>query len=139
MSARTPAAASAWMLLSMSCIAIVDGMAKHLARVLSGVQVAWGYFLATFLALDFLRYWLHRLHHRVPFFWQFHRVHHSSEHLNATSGLRMHAFDLVQLALHAGEAPDGSLAAVILDFDPADSGLAHLPTGDGDGFQEWVV
>ena len=51
MTGHLPAAAGGWMLLSMSCIAIVDGMAKHLARELSGVQVAWGYFLATFLAL----------------------------------------------------------------------------------------
>ena len=57
----------------------------------------WLQFAATFLALDFMRYWLHRMHHRVPFFWQFHRVHHSSENLNATSGLRMHAVDLIQL------------------------------------------
>ncbi len=53
--------------------------------------------LVTFLALDFLRYWLHRFHHRVPFLWQFHRVHHSTEHMNATAGLRMHVVDLIQL------------------------------------------
>ncbi len=45
------ARAIAWMALSMSCIAIVDGIAKHLARELNGVQVAWGYFLATLVAL----------------------------------------------------------------------------------------
>ena len=57
----------------------------------------WLQLAVTFLALDFMRYWLHRMHHRVAFFWQFHRVHHSSENLNATSGLRMHAVDLIQL------------------------------------------
>ncbi len=53
--------------------------------------------LVTFVILDFLRYWLHRAHHRVPILWNFHRVHHASEVLNATSGLRMHAVDLIQL------------------------------------------
>lgn len=84
----------------------------------------WAQFLVTFLVLDFLRYWLHRFHHRVPWLWHFHRVHHSSEHLNATSGLRMHAVDLVQLTAlpllifhllfdHASFAP-GVVVAVLL-------------------------
>lgn len=50
-----------------------------------------------FLLLDFTRYWVHRLDHRVPWLWQFHAVHHSSEHLNSTSGLRMHWVDIIQL------------------------------------------
>lgn len=56
-------------------------------------------FLGTFLVLDFCRYWLHYAHHRVPFLWSFHRVHHSSEHLDATSGLRMHFVDFLQLGI----------------------------------------
>ncbi len=52
-----------------------------------------------FLVVDLTRYWVHRAHHRVPFLWTFHRTHHSSEHINATSGLRMHVVDMVQLTL----------------------------------------
>lgn len=52
-----------------------------------------------FLALDLSRYALHYMHHRVPFFWQFHAVHHSTPRLDATAGLRMHVVDFVQLAL----------------------------------------
>jgi len=55
--------------------------------------------LLAFLALDLARYGLHRAHHRVPWLWSFHRVHHSSERLDATSGLRMHVVDFAQLAL----------------------------------------
>jgi sterol desaturase/sphingolipid hydroxylase (fatty acid hydroxylase superfamily) len=54
-------------------------------------------FLVAFLLLDLARYWVHLADHRVGFLWAFHRVHHSSERLNATSGLRMHVVDLVQL------------------------------------------
>lgn len=54
-------------------------------------------FLVAFLFLDLARYAVHYADHRVPFLWQFHRVHHSSERLNATSGLRMHVVDLFQL------------------------------------------
>ena len=51
-----------WMLLSMSCIAIVDGIAKSLTREMNGVQVAWGYFLATLLALN-----LYAIIARIPY------------------------------------------------------------------------
>ncbi len=55
--------------------------------------------LFSFVVLDFCRYWLHYAHHRIPFLWSFHRVHHSSETMDATSGLRMHLVDFVQLGL----------------------------------------
>ena len=54
-------------------------------------------FLLAFLLLDLSRYAVHYADHRVPLLWRFHRVHHSSEKLNATSGLRMHVVDLFQL------------------------------------------
>ena len=38
-----------WMLLGMSCIGIVDGVAKFLAARLHGIEVAWGYFVASFV------------------------------------------------------------------------------------------
>ncbi len=56
-------------------------------------------FAVCFVSLDFLRYALHWADHRVPFLWTFHRVHHSSERLDATSGLRMHLVDFLQLSL----------------------------------------
>ena len=56
-------------------------------------------FLLAFVLLDFTRYWLHYAHHRVPLLWRFHTVHHSSETLDVTSGLRMHVLDFLQLAL----------------------------------------
>lgn len=59
----------------------------------------WAQVAVAFFALDFARYWLHRAHHRVPWLWVFHRVHHSTQRLDATAGLRMHVVDLVQLTL----------------------------------------
>lgn len=55
-------------------------------------------FLVAFLTLDFVRYWVHRADHRVPFLWSFHRVHHSPQRLDATVGLRMHLVDFLQLS-----------------------------------------
>jgi lathosterol oxidase len=57
----------------------------------------WAQLLLCFVVLDFGRYWLHRMGHRVPFLWSFHRVHHSAEYLDATTGLRMHVVDFLQL------------------------------------------
>ncbi len=54
-------------------------------------------FLFTFVLLDFSKYWLHRAHHRIPLLWSFHRVHHSTESIDATAGLRMHLVDFLQL------------------------------------------
>jgi drug/metabolite transporter (DMT)-like permease len=41
----------AWMGLAMSCIGIVDGIAKYLAQTLNGIQVAWSYFGAMLVNL----------------------------------------------------------------------------------------
>ncbi len=82
-------------------LAVVAPVAAH-AEVgwLDGAALRWPgvQFLAAFLLLDLSRYLLHRAHHRVPFLWTFHRVHHSSSRLDATAGLRMHVVDFVQLA-----------------------------------------
>ncbi len=56
-------------------------------------------FLVGLLVLDFCRYWLHYAHHRVPFLWTFHRVHHSPERIDSSVGLRMHVVDFLQLSL----------------------------------------
>lgn len=50
-----------------------------------------------FLVLDFTRYWVHYADHRVSWLWTFHRVHHSTERIDATAGLRMHVVDFFQL------------------------------------------
>jgi len=65
---------------------------------LSGITHPLLQFAFVFVLSDLARYWLHRMHHSVAFFWQFHRVHHSSETLNVTAGLRMHLVDFIQLA-----------------------------------------
>lgn len=89
--------------------------------------------LLCFLLIDFTRYWVHRLDHRVPLLWRFHRVHHSSERLDATAGLRMHFVDFLQLS-----AIPLVLFSVVLDVSsfapwvlPAALGIGVL----SDGFQ----
>lgn len=48
------------------------------------------YTLSIFLADDFRRYAVHYLFHRVPFLWEFHKVHHSAEVLTPITLYREH-------------------------------------------------
>ena len=51
---------------------------------------AWGQLLTLFLLRDFIHWNVHRLLHRVPFLWQFHKVHHSVEQMGFAAHLRYH-------------------------------------------------
>lgn len=51
--------------------------------------------LATVVLFDCLEYWLHRFYHRVPFLWRFHKPHHTDTHLDVTTALRFHPFELM--------------------------------------------
>lgn len=48
-----------------------------------------------YLVNDFMRWWLHYLQHKVPLLWEFHKIHHSAEHLNFATAERFHPFDTV--------------------------------------------
>ena len=83
-------------------VTLIAALAAHMTLGLidaAAVSEGWQQFLLAFLLLDFTRYWLHRAHHRVPWLWTFHRVHHMTENLDATAGLRMHVVDFIQLSL----------------------------------------
>jgi sterol desaturase/sphingolipid hydroxylase (fatty acid hydroxylase superfamily) len=48
----------------------------------------------TVLFLDFMLYIWHFLNHEMPFFWRFHRVHHSDLNLDVSSASRFHLGEL---------------------------------------------
>lgn len=78
-----------------------------------------------FVVIDLARYGLHRMHHKVPFFWNFHRVHHSPRTLDSTAGFRLHVVDFVQLS-----ALPVLLFGVLLDtraWSPLAVPLAMIP------------
>ena len=54
------------------------------------------YFIA-FMVLDFSGYWVHRIDHKINFFWNSHIVHHSSEEFNLACALRQSISVFVQL------------------------------------------
>ena len=50
----------------------------------------WGQLVILFILRDFIQWNVHRLLHRVPFLWQFHKVHHSAKQLGFATHLRYH-------------------------------------------------
>jgi sterol desaturase/sphingolipid hydroxylase (fatty acid hydroxylase superfamily) len=52
----------------------------------------WVTLLVLFIAQDFCYYWMHRITHRVRWFWCNHAVHHSTMELNLTAAYRLGMF-----------------------------------------------
>lgn len=78
-------------------------------------------FAIFFVASDFLQWCVHNLLHRVPFLWQFHKVHHSIHRMDWIGNFRFHWMELVvyrgflyvPLALLGGDDSPLFAAAVI--------------------------
>lgn len=51
--------------------------------------------LFSFLALDLLIYLQHRIFHRTPLFWRFHRMHHTDLDIDVSSGNRFHPVEIL--------------------------------------------
>ena len=50
----------------------------------------WAVLLVGFVVRDFVQWWIHRLLHRSPTLWEFHKVHHSVEEMGFAAHLRYH-------------------------------------------------
>lgn len=55
----------------------------------------WSHLLLGFFVRDFVQWWTHRLLHRVPFLWEFHKVHHSVKEMGFAAHLRFHWMETV--------------------------------------------
>jgi sterol desaturase/sphingolipid hydroxylase (fatty acid hydroxylase superfamily) len=76
----------------------------RLPRVLQG--------LAAVLLLDYTLYFQHVLHHRLPFLWRFHAVHHVDLDLDASTALRFH-FGEIALSI-----PYRAAQVLLIGVDP---------------------
>ena len=73
----------------------------HLLQLPHVLMLVVGVFLC-----DLNGYIAHRLYHKVPLFWRFHKVHHSDIELDASSALRLHPLEfLFQAATQATILP----------------------------------
>lgn len=64
-------------------------------RNMVAAQPWWLQAIEVIVLSDFLIYWGHRLQHNVGFLWRFHKVHHSSEHLDWLAAHREHPLDSI--------------------------------------------
>jgi len=74
-------------------------------RSLSGVDLQslnpmrglpmWSILIIGFLVRDFVQWWTHRLLHRVPALWEYHKVHHSVEQMGFAAHLRYHWMETI--------------------------------------------
>jgi len=46
------------------------------------------------MLFDLVFYWFHRMSHKVPFIWRFHRVHHSDSSMDVSTAFRVHPIEL---------------------------------------------
>ncbi|MBE2212581.1 MAG: sterol desaturase family protein [Opitutaceae bacterium] len=53
----------------------------------------WAQAIIVVFLCDLGIYWGHRLQHRIPFLWRFHRVHHTAEHMDWIAAYREHPLD----------------------------------------------
>ena len=71
-----------------------DWLAKvnitNLVAIEVGMLPKWGQLLLLLVVRDFIHWLVHRLLHRVPFLWEFHKVHHSVRQMGFAAHLRYH-------------------------------------------------
>lgn len=103
--------------------------------------------LLALLLLDSWTYFWHRLNHRLPFLWRFHRLHHSDPHMDVTTANRFHLGEIVLssvlripliflLGVTAGQlALYEILLFAVVQFHHANVGLGEK----GDRFLSWFI
>jgi len=55
---------------------------------------AWAKLILGIAVFDFVSYWFHRMAHKVPLIWRFHRVHHSDTRMDSTTYFRGHPIEV---------------------------------------------
>lgn len=77
-------------LIEMAFTDIVGGDVSNLALVDIGHYPGWLQLVIFFVATDFIQWGTHIMLHRIPFLWEFHKVHHSVEQMGFAAHLRFH-------------------------------------------------
>lgn len=139
-------------------IALSNTAAQFLNDILKGVGVSlsslqlydathlpkWLGLAAFFIISDFVQWNTHRLLHRIPFLWQFHKVHHSVKEMGFAAHLRYHWMEpvvyksllYIPLALIANyKAQD---VAIVYFFSIAIGHLNHANLGWDYGFLKYI-
>lgn len=84
---------SAWVVSSLQSIG-VSGTVNDSTAIILGVALT----LTLFVVDDGLKWLAHYLFHAIPELWEFHKVHHSAEHLNFVTADRHHPVEVIATA-----------------------------------------
>jgi sterol desaturase/sphingolipid hydroxylase (fatty acid hydroxylase superfamily) len=97
-----------WRLKCLAFIPVVVGIAAAIpylmagliedVRLLPGDRLGiLGGTLVGIVVSEFVVYWVHRLHHRVPFLWRWiHQLHHSAERVDVYGAAYFHPFEIIE-------------------------------------------
>jgi sterol desaturase/sphingolipid hydroxylase (fatty acid hydroxylase superfamily) len=81
-------------------IASVEYVQKNNIGLLATLPApGWVKCVATLLVFDLILYLWHRANHEIPFFWRFHRVHHSDLNMDVSTATRFHIGELAFSAI----------------------------------------
>jgi len=83
-----------WLLLlalAAGTVAVAEAAAAREVGVLHLIPLSGPfYFCGALLLYDMWSYWWHRINHRIPFLWRFHRMHHSDPAMDVSTATRFH-------------------------------------------------
>lgn len=68
---------------------------KNIIAIEISTWPVWAQLLTLFVVRDFIHWNIHRLLHRVPWLWEFHKVHHSVKQMGFAAHLRFHWMETV--------------------------------------------
>lgn len=81
----------------------------------------WSQLLVFFIVLDFVQWFTHTLLHKYPFFWRYHKVHHSVKEMGFAAHLRYHWMENILYK------PLKTFAVMILfGFEPSQAYIVHF-------------
>jgi sterol desaturase/sphingolipid hydroxylase (fatty acid hydroxylase superfamily) len=95
------------------------GYEQGLAKAVASLPV-WAYYPLLFVVADFISWNVHRLLHRVPWLWEFHKVHHSVEQMGFAAHVRYHWMENVVYWIFR------FLPLTLLGFDLVDIFWVHI-------------
>lgn len=100
----------------------IDWLNEHHVGLFHLLQMpVWVKLILGVVLFDFVTYWFHRIAHKVPLIWRFHRVHHSDTAMDASTNFRGHP---IETMFWFGTS--NIIAAAIFGLDTLSLGLYFL-------------
>ena len=101
------------LLIRMGSLAVIALIFERTGSLGVGENLPlWLQVLLVLLTADFMLWLAHRMTHAVPWLWQFHRIHHSSKHLDWLAAYRVHPVDQII------DSTFMALPSLLLGFSP---------------------